>query len=96
MIQIATVETDKANRLMKALRNHLSKKVTAKYEGDKGYFDFGDGTCEIAAYANSLEFQAMAETSDGLDHVKRAVEKHLQRFTSEDNLKILWREPSRE
>jgi uncharacterized protein len=94
MIQIAIIETDKAERLMKALCNHFARKRTAKYEGDKGFIDFGDGNCEIIAAANSLKFQAVADTPDGLDHVKKAVEKHLLRFTPEDDYQFHWSEPS--
>jgi len=94
MIQIAIVKTDKAERLMKALCNHFNRKRTARYEGDKGYINFGDGKCELTATPAELRFQAEAEQAEGLDHVKQAVEKHLMRFTPEDNYQLLWREPS--
>jgi hypothetical protein len=35
MIQIATIEIEKAERLMKALCNHFARKITSRYEGDK-------------------------------------------------------------
>jgi hypothetical protein len=94
MIKISTIETDKAERLMKALCNHFARKITARYEGDKGYIEFGDGKCEITSTPSMLIFQAEADTADGLDHVKRAVEKHLLRFSPEDNFQIHWSEPS--
>jgi uncharacterized protein len=94
MIQIATIETDKAERLMKALCNHFARKITARYEGDKGYIEFGGGKCEITATSSTLKFLAESETTDGLDHVKRAVEKHLLRFTPEDNYHFHWSESS--
>jgi hypothetical protein len=49
MIQIAIIETSKAERFMKALCNHFVRKNPARYEGDKGYIEFGDGKCEITA-----------------------------------------------
>jgi len=94
MIQIAVIETDKAERLMKALCNHFAQKTTAWYEGDKGDIEFGDGKCEITATSSMLKFQAEADTADGLDHVKQAVDKHLLRFTPEDNFQLNWRDPS--
>lgn len=94
MIQITTIETDKAERLMKALCNHFAQKITARYEGDKGYIEFGDGKCEITATSSTLKFLAESETTDGLDHVKRAVEKHLLRFAPEDNYHFHWSESS--
>ena len=45
MSQIAAIETDKAERLLKALCNHFARKRTVGYEGNKGFFDFGDGKC---------------------------------------------------
>lgn len=60
MIQIATLETDKAERLMKALCNHFARKTTARYESDKGYIEFGDAKCEITVTPNAMEFRADA------------------------------------
>lgn len=94
MIQIATIETDKAERLMKALCNHFARKITARYEGDKGYIEFGDGRCEITATSRTLKFQAEADNADGLDHAKRAVTKHFLHFTPEEDIQINWNSPS--
>ena len=94
MIQIAALETDNAERLMKALCNHFARKITARYEGNKGYIEFGDGKCEITATSSTLTFQAEAEDVDGLDHVKRAVVKHLQRFTTGEDVQFDWKDLS--
>ena len=94
MIQIAALETDKAERLIKALCNHFARKITARYEGNKGYIEFGDGKCEITATSSTLTFQAEAEDVDGLDHVKRAVVKHLQRFTNGEDVQFDWKDLS--
>ena len=94
MIQIATIETNRAERLMKALCNHFARKITARYEGDKGYIEFGDGDCEITATSSTLKFQVEADNAEGLDHVKQVVVKHLLRFTPEDDFQIIWRDPS--
>jgi uncharacterized protein len=94
MIQTATIETDKAERLMKALCNHFARKRTASYEGNKGFIDFGDGKCEITTTSSTLEFKAEADAVEGLDHVKRAVNNHLGRFTSGEEIQINWKDPS--
>lgn len=93
MIQAAIIKTDKAERLMKALCNHFARKRTARYEGNKGYIDFGDGKCEITATSNTLIFHAEADSVDGLDHVKQAVDKHLRRFTPEEDIQFNWKDP---
>jgi len=94
MIQIATIETNKAERLMKALCNHFARKITARYEEDKGYIEFGDGKCEITATSSTLTLQVKAENADDLARVERVVVEHLLRFTPEDNFQINWRDPS--
>jgi len=94
MIQIAKIETEKAERLMKALCNHFARKITASYEGNKGFIEFGDGKCEITATPSTLEFQAVANNIDDLDHVKQVVAKHLIRFSPEDDFQFNWSVPS--
>jgi uncharacterized protein len=94
MIKIATIETTKAERLMKALCNHFARKITARYEGDKGYIEFGDGKCEITAASDTLTLQVEAENADNLARVERVVVEHLLRFAPEDNFQISWRDPS--
>jgi len=92
MIQTATIEINKAERLMKALCNHFARKITARYEGNKGYIEFGDGKCEIVATSKTLKFQVEANNVEGLDHVKRAVKKHLLRFTPGEDIQFDWKE----
>jgi len=94
MIQIATINTNRADRLMKALCNHFTRKIAARYEGYKGYIEFGDGKCEVIATSSTLEFKAEADTVEGLEHVKRAVVKHLLRFSPKDNFQVDWKAPS--
>jgi len=94
MIQIVTLETDKAERLMKALCNHFARKITARYEGDKGYIEFGDAKCEITVTSNEMEFRADADTPEGLEHAKGAISNHLQRFIPDDSIQINWRDPA--
>ncbi len=91
MISTATLETAKSERLMKALCNHFARKITARYEGNKGYVEFGDGKCELTASPGLLKFQAEAETEKGLDHIKRAVGNHLARFTPGEELQLTWK-----
>lgn len=94
MIQIATIETSKPERLMKALCNHFARKITAHYKGNKGTIEFGDGKCELTATASTLTFQAEAENADGLSHVKQAVANHMMRFIPGENIQISWRDLS--
>ncbi len=90
MIQIATIETSKAERLMKALCNHFARKITAAYENEKGYIEFGDGRCEITVTPDTMVLMVIAKNVEGLSRVERVVSEHLLRFTPEDEIEINW------
>jgi uncharacterized protein len=94
MIQITTIETNKAERLMKALCNHFARKITARYEGNKGYIEFGDGKCEITAASNTLTLQVEAENADNLSRVAHVVADHLLRFAPGEDIQINWKDLS--
>lgn len=92
MNQLATLETDKADRLMKALCNHFSRKTNARYEGNKGYIEFGDGKCELTATPSTLMLKVEAENADSLARVERVVVNHLLRFTPDEEIQVDWRD----
>lgn len=93
MIHTATIQTDKSERLMKALCNHFARKINARYEGDKGYIEFGDGKCEITAASNALTLQVEAENAENLTRVERVVVDHLLRFAPGEDIQIHWKDP---
>ncbi|MBK6644186.1 MAG: DUF2218 domain-containing protein [Anaerolineales bacterium] len=94
MIQITDIPTDRAERLMKALCNHFARKIDAKYDGDKGYIKFGDGTCEISVTTNVLTLKVEAENLENIERVKRVVVDHLLRFTPDEEIIINWQNSS--
>lgn len=79
---------------MKALCNHFARKINARYEGNKGYTEFGDGKCKISTTSRTLTFQAESHTAEGLEHVRRAVGNHLGRFTPGEEIQINWKDHS--
>ena len=90
MIETATIETDKAERLMKALCNHFARKITAGYEDGRGYVQFQDGKCELTATPKTLRLQVEAENAENLSRVKKVVADHLLRFAPAEKLEINW------
>jgi len=86
----ATVETPKAERYLKALCNHFSHKVTAEYNDNHGTVQFGFGTCEMDATPGELAIRIQAEDEVNFTRVKYVVADHLERFSGEDALKVLW------
>lgn len=92
MIQTATIETNKAERLMKALCNHFARKIKAGYEGDRGYVQFQDGICELTATSDALNLQVQAGNAEQLSRLKGVVVDHLLRFAPGEDLQINWRD----
>lgn len=86
----AEVKTTKAQRYLKALCNHFSHKVQAAYDDNRGIVQFGFGTCTMEADAAALSFQIEAEHDAGLERVKAVVADHLERFSGEEALQIIW------
>jgi hypothetical protein len=88
MIQTTTIETNKAERLMKALCNHFARKIKAGYEGDRGYVQFQDGICELTATSDALNLQVQAGNAEQLSRLKGVVVDHLLRFTLGKTFKL--------
>jgi uncharacterized protein len=94
MNHIATIETNKAERLMKALCNHFAQRITARYEEDKGYIEFQAGKCEISVTPTLMTLQFEAENADNLSRLQEVIVDHLLRFSPNDNLQINWQDLS--
>jgi hypothetical protein len=88
----AKVETEKAERYLKALCNHFNKRVTAKYGDNHGSVQFGFGNCQMDADANALVIRIQAEDDENFARVKYVVADHLERFSGDDALQIQWME----
>ncbi len=87
----ATVETDKADRYMRALCNHFGRKVTAGYEGNHGTVQFGFGNCEFDAQDHALNILVQVEDDENLARIKDVVGGHLERFAaSAEALTVEW------
>lgn len=86
----AQVVTPKAERYLKALCNHFSHKVTATYDNNQGQVQFGFGYCEMEADSNQLNFRIQADDAENFERVKYVVSDHLERFSGDEALKVLW------
>lgn len=91
----AQVETEKAERYLKALCNHFNHKGNASYDiDDEGIghgsvvFDFG--RCKMEANANSLALHVSAESEMRFSRIKHVVDDHLVRFANKEELQVTW------
>jgi len=88
----STVETEKASRYLKALCNHFDRKVTATYDDNHGDVQFGFGSCQMDADAQTLSIHVQADNDENFARVKFVVADHLERFSGDDALKVEWAE----
>lgn len=86
----AKVETEKAERYLKALCNHFNRKVTAEYTDNHGTVQFGFGYCEMDADTQSLIIRIQADNDENFARVKYVVSDHLERFSGDEGLKVNW------
>lgn len=87
---LAQVKTPKAGRYLKALCNHFSRKVTAEYDEHHGTVQFGFGYCELDASADELVMRIQATDDENFTRVKHVVGDHLERFSGEETLQVIW------
>ncbi len=85
-----TIETDRAERLMKALCNHFARKNPAGYEGNKGFAEFDYGKCDIEVVENKMFLKIFAENEENMEHLKFVVEKHLKKFSPDEEIVFDW------
>lgn len=94
-----TITTPKAARYLKALCNHFSHKVTAEYTDNDGTVQFGFADCTMQATDYTLTIHVEAETDENFGRVKYVVSDHLERFSGDEALKVIWEqkgEPARD
>jgi hypothetical protein len=87
---MATVQTVKARRFMKALVNHFNRKVSAEYTQDSGYIEFDFGRCDIQANDDTLTFQAGSNNAADLNRLQGVISSHLARFTQSEIPDLAW------
>jgi len=85
-----TVQTEKASRYLKALCNHFNRKVTAEYNDNHGTVDFGFGYCQMSADDMHLDIRIQAEDHEQFARVQFVIADHLERFSSDEALKVEW------
>ncbi len=84
------VKTQKSQRYLKALCNHFSHKAQAAHSDDRGSVNFSFGACELWAEAGTLTLRVQAEDAEGLARVKSVVADHLERFSGDEALQVMW------
>jgi hypothetical protein len=77
------------------LCKHFAHKVHAEWDEQRGFADFGFGTCTLVAESDALVLAATAPDSAGLQRVEYVVRDHAERFGARDGLAVSWqRDPT--
>lgn len=87
-----TIETAKASRYLKALCNHFNRKVTAEYDDNQGTVNFGFADCQMTATDDRLSISVEADSDENFGRAKYVVSDHLERFSGDEALKVIWDE----
>lgn len=93
----ATVITSDGARYRKQLASHLGRKNAVETAADGAVelvFDYGRCSMSVDAATGALELVATATTDGDLEHVKRVMKSHFERFArNETDLVVEWCDP---
>jgi caffeoyl-CoA O-methyltransferase len=88
----ARVTTDRSERWIKQLGDHLGRKAeVAETETGGRLLLLGGGSCRLEGDASSLHFTATAPDEESLARVEQVVGSHLQQFAAKEGLTVTWR-----
>jgi len=75
--------------------SHLAhKRTTSVGEDGTGLVVFDDGRCTLTPQPGVLLLVATADDTQGLDHVRDVLGRHLERFGGRESLQVSWSEPT--
>ena len=89
----AIVATELGARYLGQLCKHFAHKIDVTYSAEmpnEGRIAFPIGTCTLAADAATLKLTADAANDAELAQLQTVIDRHLERFTFRDPLKLDW------
>lgn len=89
-ISEARVPTTRSSRYLSQLCKHFAHKVHAEWTDERGFADFGWGTCTLVATDGALLLRAEAPDEERLGRVEYVVGDHAERFGVRDGLSVSW------
>jgi hypothetical protein len=89
----ARVATERPERYVKQLVDHLSHRLSTRLGADgRGVIEVERGRCTLTTEAGVLVLAAVGEDEAALQHVQSVVGRHLERFGARTGLRVEWRE----
>ncbi|MFJ4569144.1 DUF2218 domain-containing protein [Streptomyces caelestis] len=86
----ADVPTARAERWRKQLASHLGRKCEVVRDGDTITLLLAGGSCAMTYDATTLRLDAGGPDQDTLAQVQHVIGVHLERFASEEGLRVAW------
>lgn len=87
----ARVATERPQRYIKQLCEHLGHRITADWDERQGSLTFPDGRCTLEIVPEGLLLDAQASDDEALAHVEDVTGRHLERFGQRDQLQVQWK-----
>jgi hypothetical protein len=86
----ADVPTARGERWRKQLASHLGRKCEVVRDGDTVTLLLANGSCAMTYDATTLHLDAGGPDQDTLAQVQHVIGVHLERFASEEGLRVAW------
>ncbi|MGX5210451.1 DUF2218 domain-containing protein [Streptomyces violaceus] len=86
----ADVPTARGERWRKQLASHLGRKCEVVHDGDTITLLLAGGSCAMTYDATTLRLDADGPDQDTLAQVQHVIGVHLERFASEEGLRVTW------
>ena len=84
------VTTAFGSKYINKLCKHLTHRVTAEWNDDKGTVFFDMGICVMTATDDLLSVVCTAETASELGEILDTMKRHFDRFAVKDQLVLDW------
>jgi hypothetical protein len=88
---VGRVATDQPARYVKQLVSHLGHKRSTRLDDDGvGIVDFDTGRCTLTAEPGGIVLAASAADAETLERIVDVVTRHLERFGTREELRVIW------
>ena len=87
----ARVASDRPERYVKQVVEHLSHRLTTRVEADgRGVVEVAGGRCTLTPEPGALVLAAIGDDEAALRHAQDVVGRHLERFGAWAGLRVDW------
>jgi hypothetical protein len=89
-VSTARIDVERPERYVTRMCRHFGHRLPVEFTKERGSIRFEVGTCLLATEPNQLVLLAEAEDEERLGRLESVVSSHLERFGTEDELRVRW------